>query len=105
MNFTEKDRKLIMQIAKQYKYLDERLAQIEELSKTFTSVKENVQIKKPAESIFGGHVFGDQTIEVVFKDKTGNGASQRVLIEAIYKTLKDICEKNGVETLQIKINN
>jgi hypothetical protein len=117
MEFTESDRKFIRQIAKSYGALDERLKKIESivLEPELSPMQVEDVIDDPTldpakkqpsnlKSLFGGELLpADQTIEVVFKDKQGDEIKQRILIESLYKTLKELCEKNRIDTLQIRI--
>lgn len=113
MQFGEADRKLIRAMAKNCEGHESRIKDLEALvlkpevsPVKMGSTLKHVQSKKSApESLFGGPINGDHTIEVIFKDKQGDDVKQRILIESLYKTLKELCTQNGIDTLQIRIKN
>jgi len=118
--FTQKDRDLILKIAKFNedfrKEFGERLAKLEaavfpaQLSpiqpKAF---KGRASRKLPVKHLpsFVDELPTDESqsaIQITFRNGRGDMMKQRILMESLYKTMKEICEKNDIEKLLIRIN-
>lgn len=118
MTFNDADRKFIMKIANAQKAAEKRIKALEDSIKPGATgadvlsplnmkpmLKHAGARKSLVESLFGGPA-APQSVEIIFKDKSdADAVKQRILIESLYRTLKELCDKNGIETLQIRIDN
>lgn len=117
MEFTQKDRDLILKIAKANEdfrnSFGDRLTKVEsavfpaQLSpiqpKTLKGGKRKLPVRQHV-PFLDEEVEGASSIQLTFRDGKGDMMKQRILIESLYKTLKELCEKNGIEKLFIRIN-
>lgn len=111
MQFTQKDRDLILKIAQENRSFrqnfEPRLAEVEKLIKgsevSSESVKSPIQQGKKKKDTRKNQD-DDSSIEVTFKDSEVDTTFQRMLIESLYVTLIELCEKNNIESLLIKID-
>lgn len=113
MEFTDKDRKLMLAIGKRLgaievdiKQLKSNASALEQPLKTPTvSLSMSPDIKPRRVAVKKVARPGDSNIEIIFKDKRGNDPKQRVLVESLYKTLKNLCREHNIYTMNIKISN
>jgi hypothetical protein len=106
MEFTKKDRDFLVKIAKSVETLrkdhDFRLLLLENAdgTKAVKQTKINAS-KKQVDDI----IENNNTIQAKFVDDATNDPAKQILIESLYATMKELCEKNGIEKLIIKIDN
>lgn len=114
MEFTEKDRKLMLSIAKKLRQLELDIKNVKGNASTLhqplkapaVSIKVSPDIKPTTRvPVKKENEFGNSKVEIVFKDKRGNDPKQRVLVESLYRTLKELCVKNNIYTMNIIISN
>jgi hypothetical protein len=102
MNFTEKDRSLILKLAQRQREQDARIKKLEKqyLAKPAPVKKLEVKSEKAIE-----HAGTRGDITLTFADMTKDQPMrQKVLIESLYLTLTELCDKNGIESLKINIS-
>ena len=111
MEFTETDRQHIMKLVKQHNELkgnfERRISDLEKISSK--PLAEAVPSPFTREHI-GKHKEAaqsdsSQAVRIIFKPNAGTEDQQRILVTSLYKTLKELCDKNGIETMDICINN
>lgn len=104
MEFTEKDRQFIRKIATKLETIDIRLKNLEK--KTGSSgTPSPISGKQPVSVPRGARGNPGSTIDIVFKDRRANEPRQKILVESLYQTLREVCEQNNIYTLDIKISN
>jgi len=122
MEFTDKDREFIVKLAKSIedykKSFEGRLANVEAALdvKNDGNVISPIQPKpskkkaltnsKFSEDIPFGDDIADEgsSIQIVFKHGEEDIMKHRILVESLYATLKELCEKNDIEKLLIRID-
>ena len=120
MEFGEKDRELILKIAKQVEALkkdhESRLVAVEDALKKKKKDKKAtpspIQPRKiPVQSQFSEDIpFGamedgdESSIQIRFKNGQVDVIQHQILVESLYATLRQLCEDNDIEQLFIRIN-
>jgi len=101
-NFTETDRKFIRKIATANASLEKRVKKLELESAVSTKAAAKAE---PVPQISAQKKFkGNSSIEVTFAEPEEDIKSHQVLMESIYQTLRDICYKNNIESMDIFID-
>lgn len=119
MEFTKKDRDFIMKIASAntefQKEFGARLKAVEDKvgvsapAATLSPIQpsKNRVRKVPVKSripFVDDAVEGADSIEITFRNGKGDMMKQRMLIETLYKTMKELCDKNDIERLLIRLD-
>lgn len=109
MALTEADRKFIMKVASQYGALNKRVARLEKRAQPGATMDELFGPQtsvNPLRSVLTNKDFtDDQAVEVVFKGGKQHESTQRILVESLYKLLRELCVENEIDTLQVRITN
>lgn len=102
MQFTETDRKFIRKIAAANDALEKRVKVLENAAKE----KTNAHNVTPSPQILeeGARSGRESSIKVTFEPDS-DVTKQQVLIESIYQTLRDICRKHSISTIDVHIDN
>lgn len=103
--FTEDDRRFIRVIANSVTALEKRMTALETIGVVNETKprKKRSKVHEDSDMRFKGS--NDSSVEVTFLQPEANLDKQRVLIESVYQTLRDLCSKHGIATMDIFINN
>lgn len=120
MEFTKKDREFIVKLAKSIedykKSFEGRMLNVEAAldvkneGQVISPIQHAPKKSKAKNSKFSEDIpFGDENIEgessiqIVFKHGDKDVIKNQILVESLYATLKELCEKNDIEKLLIRI--
>lgn len=113
----KKDREFILKISKGYGELDKRLKKVEDQLKQPVEspvmdseefLPETPRVKRVADLVQKRKdkiLKGNSEISLTFKDnRNPDIVQQQILIESLYKTLKEVCYQNDIKVLEITIS-
>lgn len=118
MEFSDKDRKLIVKIARDLKKYqldtDSRLRKLEVGEKKDEKVlsplfKDVGKGPLPGSNFSRDIPYGDESLEgessiqVTFREGMQDPLKHQIIIESVYQALRELCDANGIEKLLIRI--
>lgn len=103
MQFTEADRKFIRKLAKAVSDLQKDFGELQGKLRTVATPTIAGVPERPHEEDLELNV--PTGIQLIFKAGQRNELKQKVLMESIYRTLSDLCQKNQIESLSVRIEN
>lgn len=118
MALNKEDREFILKVVssvdKLRKDIEPRLSKVEKALGTEEKILSPIQFSKKPQSPKKGATFSEdipfgdideegESIQITFMKGEDNMEKHQILVQSLYATLKELCEKNGIEQLLIRL--